>query len=120
MSRVVGSDNGLAVRLFFQKVNPNDNTCRAYKCKICDIKRQKNLSGYTNLIDHLNEKHKKWKRVVEQAKSSKKVVGSMDKFLKKGVDPKYKNIFRWLDWIIKGKLPFNFIESPLTRKNTKL
>lgn len=77
MSSRAKGDNGLAARLFFQKVNPNDNACRADKCKICEIVRQKNLSGYTNLIDHLNEKHQKWKEVVAKAKSSKKVVGSI-------------------------------------------
>jgi hypothetical protein len=48
------------------------------------------------------------------------VKGAMDKFLQKKVDDKYKNIYRWINWIIKGKLPFSFVENRLARKYSRL
>ena len=62
-------DNQIAFRLFWTKVNPDDGECLKYKCKICDIERTKNKSGYTNLSSHLDDKHKNWRKVVERAKS---------------------------------------------------
>lgn len=44
----------------------------------------------------------------------------MDKFLKKGVDDKFMNIFRWLNWIIKGKLPFALIYDYLLHRQRQL
>jgi hypothetical protein len=29
-------------------------------------------------------------------------------------------VFKWLEWIVMSNLPFQFVEDPLTRKNTKL
>jgi hypothetical protein len=113
-------DNKLACALFFGKVNPENAQCNLFKCKICDIVRSKNKSGYTNLIDHLNDKHKKWRSVVERSKSKKPVKGALDKFFKKTIDPKYTNIYRWLNWIIKGKHPFSFVENRYSRKYSKL
>ena len=85
-------DNKLACALFFDKVNPENAQCNLFKCKICEISRSKNNSGFTNLIDHLNDKHKKWGSVVERAKNRKAVKGALDKFFKKTIDPKYTYI----------------------------
>ena len=113
-------DNQIAFRLFWIKGNPENGECSKYRCKICDIERTKNKSGYTNLLSHLDEKHKNWRKVVERAKSKQGVKGSMDKFLKKRIDDKYKNIYRWLNWIIKGKHPFSYVEDRYARKYSKL
>jgi len=113
-------DNELACKLFFKKVNPDNAACLEYECKICGTKRRKNKSGYTNLTDHLSSEHAKWREVLARAKSKTKIVGSMDRFLKPGVIEKYKNIYRWLNWIIKGKLPFMVCENIYFRKYTRL
>ena len=46
--------------------------------------------------------------------------GTMDAFLQPQVDSKFKDIFRWLQWIIKGKHPFTFVDDKYNRKYTKL
>ena len=47
------------------KVNPENGECSKYRCKICDIERTKNKSGYSNLLSHLDEKHKNWRKVIQ-------------------------------------------------------
>ena len=42
-------DNQIAFRLFWIKMNPENCECLKYRCKISDIERTKNKSGYTNL-----------------------------------------------------------------------
>jgi hypothetical protein len=114
------SDNKLACSLFFAKTDPGDAECRDYKCKICSIVRKANKSGgYTNLIEHLKEKHPKWKDVVARAKANKPVRGAIDMFCKK-IDGKYLNIHRWIVWVIKEKHPFTFVDRKYTRRYTKL
>lgn len=115
-----GGDNALAVRLFYEKKQLEGAEFPSYQCKICRTIRQQKQSGYTNLINHLEDKHKKWKSVVARAKSKQSVVGAMDKWMKKGVDEKYTNIYRWLNWVVKGKQPFSFVANPLNRKYSKL
>ena len=44
----------------------------------------------------------------------------MDSFLKLKVDEKYENIYKWLNWIVKFKFPFSFVENKLSRKYSKL
>lgn len=113
-------DNKIAVSLFYTKLNSEDPQSHVYKCKVCEITRVKNKSGFTNLINHLDEKHPKWAEVVSRAKNKKGMKGSMDKFLQPSIDPKYTTIYRWLNWIVKGKQPFNFVDNRYTRKYSKL
>ena len=113
-------DNALACKLFFKKVNPENADCKEYECRVCGVKRKKNKSGYTNLTDHLSAEHVKWKEVLLRAKSKTHKGGAMDKFLKPAVNEKFKNIFRWMHWIIKGKHPFSFCENVYSRKYSKL
>ena len=35
------------------------------------------------------------------------------------INTKASNIFYWLEWVVIGNHPFNFVENPLTRKGTK-
>jgi hypothetical protein len=115
------TDNKLACSLFFTKTDPGNAECREYKCKICDTTRKANRTGgYTNLIDHLKDKHPKWKDVVARAKSKQPVKGAMDQFLKKRVEDKYLNIYRWILWVIKEKHPFSFVDRKYVRKFSKL
>lgn len=113
-------DSHIAFKIFWRKLNADNELCLKYTCKLCGVERLKNKSGFTNLNSHLDDKHKNWKKVVEQTKSSKGVKGSMDKFLKRDVDDKYKNIYRWINWIIKGKHPFSYVENIYARKYSKL
>ena len=99
------NDNKLSLTLFWTKVDADDASNRFYKCKLCGISRKLNKSGNTNSVDHLNERHPKWKEVLERARPRKSVKGVMDAFLQPQLDSKFKNIFRWLQWIIK-KAPF--------------
>ena len=114
------SDNKIAVSLFWTKVNEEDASCRQYRCRLCKIVRKQNKSGYTNLVDHLNDKHKNWGAVIKNSKLKTNVKGAMDSFLKPRVDEKYKNIYKWLNWVVKCKFPFNFVENKLSRKYSKL
>jgi len=78
------TDNQIAFKLFWIKVNTENLACPKYKCKICNIERTKNKSGYTNLTSHLDDKHKNWKKVVKDAKSKSVTKGAIDKFLRRG------------------------------------
>jgi hypothetical protein len=43
---------------------------------------------------------------------------SIDSFFK--ISTKSNNIIDWMDWILEGNLPFEFVSWPSTRRNTKL
>ena len=74
---------------FLDKVNEEDASSRQYRCRLCKIVRKQNKPGYTNLVDHLNDKHKNCKEVVKISKPKTNVKGAMDSFLKLRVDEKY-------------------------------
>ena len=46
-------------------MNPENGECSKNRCKICDNEHTKNKSGYSNLLRHLEEKHKNWLKVVQ-------------------------------------------------------
>ena len=89
MSSQKQNDNKLSLTLFWTKVDADDATNRMYKCKLCGVSRKLNKSGYINTVDHLNEKHPKWREVLERVRSKKSVKGAMDAFLQPQVDSKY-------------------------------
>jgi hypothetical protein len=68
-------------------------------------------TGYGNLISDIKSDHNDCEDI-RKAKDSKNPSIFV---IKKGT-----KVFKWLQWIVMSNLPFQFIEDPLTRKNTNL
>jgi hypothetical protein len=60
-------------------------------------------------LNHIKGDHKDWEEIMK-AKDKQNPSAN-----KKGA-----NVFKWLEWIVLANLPFQFVEHPLTRKNSNL
>ena len=102
------------VSTFFTKESEEqvgDKLLITYLCS-CGRKRVQNpKTGYGNLLNHIKSDHKDWEEIMK-AKDTKNPSAFVNK--------KGANIFKWLEWIVLTNLPFQFVEDPLTRKNTCL
>ncbi|KAL0223755.1 hypothetical protein P9112_003145 [Eukaryota sp. TZLM1-RC] len=87
----------------------------AYKCRCNMIVHQQKGAGWTNLYNHLVGKHPKLHEEYSQLRSNAQL--SMTKFI---VEDKFSNVFKWLEWVIEDSLPYNFVDKPHVRDNTKL
>jgi hypothetical protein len=84
-----------------------------YKCKVCGIQRKKG-NGWTNLISHVNEKHKDdMKDFIQNTLAESK--GPLDAFAK-AVSRDAKNYHDWIEWIVMSDLPQTFVEDKYTHK----
>jgi len=102
------------VSTFFTKESEEtvgDKLLITYLCS-CGRKRVQNpKTGYGNLLNHIKSDHKDWEEIMK-AKDKKNPSAFVNK--------KGANIFKWLEWIVVANLPFQFVEHPLTRKNSNL
>jgi len=85
--------------------------------RLCEKVISQSTSGYTNLMSHLNTTHKdqfmeKYKEFMANKNAS------MDDFVT--ISSKVNNILEWMDWILEGNLPFEFLSWDCTQRNTKL
>ena len=115
--------SGKQIYMCYFSVVVEDPQKLLHKCKGCDAVAnplsQDLKRGYRNLVTHVKSVHKAdWetniRKFLKQTSS-----GPMDVFLRQPTD-KAKSIFRWIEWIVKGNLPFSFASEQLTRKNTVL
>jgi hypothetical protein len=84
----------------------------------CGNIQQNPTNGYTNLVQHIKKAHPDWKAVMVEAHKQK--LGCYTSILHyTTVTENARNIFHWMKWIVEDNLPFNFVEKPRTRANTK-
>jgi hypothetical protein len=79
-----------------------------YKCLCGSLHKQK-ASGYTNLMSHINNKHK-----------ADDILSPDQAVISKYIDPKVYQVYGWMDWIVTKGLPFTFCEDETNRKYCKL
>jgi hypothetical protein len=118
-NRVIGENETLA-RLFMVQ-NPNNQT--EWTC-IC--KKVLNVSkGYSNQVSHIKAKHQDWEQVLKDNYNNESMLDdsnldSKRQVMASFVVPKFTvTIFFWLDWIVRGLLPFSFVASPVNREKAK-
>jgi hypothetical protein len=89
-------------------------------CNCSRTKPEKN-QGYSNLIKHLTAQHRDYGTIYAREKNEAAgKVGGIMKYLKKQASAKAENIWAWIDWVVGDNLPFEFVESPRARANSKL
>ena len=109
-------------------VEPMDKAKHLWKCKCgtirkCDIR----VNGYANLKGHIRNKHLEPNEVFVPASKQSATSGIIQgqiptrqtclQFL---VDPKSKDIYKWIDWIVMDELELSFCEQERTRRYTSL
>jgi len=88
-----------------------DKLLITYRCTCGRTRVQNPKTGYGNLVNHIKSDHNDWEDIMK-AKDSKNTSIFVNK--------KGTKVFNWLEWIVMSNLPFQFVEDPLTRKNTNL
>ncbi|POM80844.1 Hypothetical protein PHPALM_1266 [Phytophthora palmivora] len=86
-----------------------------HACKACG-KTRKHMpkTGYTNLVSHVRSDHPRFEAEMEVASTA--ATGTLLPWVRQ----KASNRYAWLLWIIKGNLPFSFVEMETTRRYTNL
>jgi uncharacterized CHY-type Zn-finger protein len=122
LARSKGLKQADIIAFFFDHNDINHFTCRAckqvYSCTHCHAR------GYSNLFSHLERLHPAFAEVLveilSQAECMVNLQPSHFEKLNSSRMRKAINLFRWIEWIIIHDLPFSFVESEYTRKNTSL
>ena len=96
------------------EVDPKSHTCRE-----CSVAIKQDLAkGYSNLISHVTTLHKD--DCFERIRVASGVAnGPMDTFVRKSTE-KAKNIYGWMDWIVRENLPLLCCENKNYRKRSNL
>ncbi|KAG2765499.1 hypothetical protein Pcac1_g23074 [Phytophthora cactorum] len=71
-------------------------------------------TGNTNLVSHVRSDHPLFE--VEMEAASAAATGTLIPWVRQ----KASNRYVWIDWVVKGNLPFAFVEMETTRKYTNL
>ena len=93
-----------------------------YKCNSCGtVRKQKKNTGWSNLLDHVKTAHADFFTRFKDGKNSGEMHQTQLKEMFKICYPKTTtNLFGWIKWVVHGLKPFNFVEDPLNRENSKL
>ncbi|KAF1795105.1 hypothetical protein GQ600_4755 [Phytophthora cactorum] len=84
-----------------------------YVCSTC-LKTCKSAHGYTSLITHLRSNHPTYLEDASQAAKDRNALRL------RVIDEETRDIFRWCEWVVMDRLPLNFVEHKMTRKNASL
>ncbi|KAJ8531766.1 hypothetical protein ON010_g14198 [Phytophthora cinnamomi] len=84
-----------------------------FKCTTCD-KQYKKGNGYTNLLNHLRRSHDNYEQEAQEASRRQ---NPLRLHL---VSTRTRDLYRWIEWVVRDRLPFAFVERRLTRQNTAL
>ncbi|KAG2778840.1 hypothetical protein PC116_g19590 [Phytophthora cactorum] len=80
-------------------------------CKACrKTRKHAPKTGYTNLVSHVRSDYPRFE--VEMEAASTAATGTLIPWVRQ----KASNRYAWIDWIVKGNLPFAFVEMETTRK----
>ena len=93
------SNKEVALFYFTRKPKTSEYTCKCGTQRKCE-------AGYENLMTHIRTKHKNFEIEINSSRQS---------VLNVFIDPKAKNIFGWLEWVIMNGFPFSFTTDPLNR-----
>ena len=97
---------------FFDKIGEfNENL---FKCKEC-TGTYKSKNGNSNLVSHASSHHG-WLEKIITAKTSG---GPLDQFVTRKVSLKAMNLFKWIEQCVMNDEPFDFVENPYVRKNSR-
>ena len=101
---------------------PSSDDPDTHICKACHkMLKQKLIKGYTTCTNHIKKCHDDWREETEKAvRTTKGDAGALLHYMKAQVPKEAVNICRWLQWIIMGNLPFEFVNNKYTRANAKL
>ncbi|ETN14231.1 hypothetical protein PPTG_07865 [Phytophthora nicotianae INRA-310] len=84
-------------------------------CKACGKTRKfVAKTGYTNLVSHVRSDHDHFEAEMDAASAA--ATGTLLPWVRQ----KASNRYAWLTWIVKGNLPFSFVEMETTRSYTNL
>ena len=88
------------------------------KCTMCGTVYKNPVSGFTNFMTHLNGSHKD--EYQQEYKNVKSQPGGRDisTYFKRKASVKATNIYKWIDWVVEGNLPFYFVNLEITRQNS--
>ncbi|KAG2995045.1 hypothetical protein PC121_g22701 [Phytophthora cactorum] len=100
--------NKLVAALMFTKKSREE-----YVCSTC-LKTCKSAHSYTNLITHLRTNHPTYLEDASQAAKDRNALRL------RVIDEVTRDIFRWCEWIVMDRLPLNFVERKMKRKNASL
>ncbi|KAG3247564.1 hypothetical protein PI124_g7761 [Phytophthora idaei] len=84
-----------------------------YVCSTC-LKTCKSAHGYTSLITHLRSNHPTYLEDASQVAKDRNALRL------RVIDEETRDIFRWYEWVVMDRLPLNFVEHKMTRKNASL
>ena len=97
------------VESYFTKVAPNE-----YKSKCGRKRKQKDGSGYSNLLNHIQSDHPDHAHHVMETNTV------ITKSAGMAATRKANNIYCWIDWIIIEAREFSFPDSDMVKKYTNL
>jgi hypothetical protein len=101
------------------KLEPDND--QSHRCLHCDAIIHQNIKkGYTNVVNHIQNRHPDLKCDVVAAEAYKQNGGDLTTFYGKKVNAKASNMFRWMQWVVMGDQPFNIVENQWVRKNTNV
>ena len=92
-----------------------------WKCACQKQLSQKTGSGWSNLFSHIKSHHPEWQQSGSVNQNSiTTFVGSRSSESSSKVSGLVDNTFRWIERIVLGMKPFNFVEDPFNRKYSNL
>ncbi|KAG3060677.1 hypothetical protein PC121_g13335 [Phytophthora cactorum] len=94
--------------LLFTELSPNQA-----RCNTC-INVFKSGNGYTNQVHHLLKRHPDYQELAAA------VFRKGNRFGVTLPDQRTCEVFRWVEWCIRDRMPVSFCERPLVRKNAKM
>jgi hypothetical protein len=99
---------------FFSKTS-EDETHHVYTCQ-CGVTRKvkKTSNGYSNFVNHIELKHPEYSEIMKMSEKKK----GLDKFFL--IDPKVKNLYSWLEWVVMEGRELEFVNKELVRLLLKL
>jgi len=112
MSKKSVEMNSNLVKFYFESIGDGQ-----YKCKCGKVRKQKDKTGLSNLINHIKVEHTDYSS--EFAAASIECNSSQTK-IDSFLCPKSKNIYSWIEWIVMECRELNFCEKDLVRKYTHL
>ena len=124
------SDTQLIAKIYFRtkkhetkegKWIVENNDERAAWCFRCEDWVKDN-SGHSNLVRHVQNKHRDWKLKLEEQKRGSVVSGGMEKFVTvtKLISTEAKNMYGWIEWIVMADLPITCVENEYYQKRSNL
>ena len=92
-----------------------------FECRCKKTRTQNILSGYSNLVSHVKERHPGYLQRMQQTLdtiSTDRNIQMHSQFL--CVPKQASNLYSWLEWTVMDNNPLSFFEKTLVKKYSKL